>query len=74
MHILVSKRTLEERIRRKLANEGSSIVKNINPRHECSGLYCLIDGQTNAVYDSFDDIEAYGRVMGLLRDWEILAT
>jgi hypothetical protein len=74
MHILVSKRTLEERIRTRLARDGNSVIKNTRPDPECPGRYCLIDGQTNAVYDSFDDLEAYGRVMGLLGDWEVLAT
>ncbi len=70
----VSFRALEQRINRKLKKEGMTMRRNRGgPYMEQYGPFYVVDLKNNSIVDGVDDLEAYGRQLGVLAEWEKLA-
>jgi hypothetical protein len=62
----VSRRAVIQRIDRKLAEGGKLVLKGMRGRG--NQQYFVLNTKTNRV--EFIDLEAYGRRLRLLREWE----
>jgi hypothetical protein len=73
MKMTITEHALAQRIRRKLAHEGETISHGTNPW--CGGGRCWlqVNAMTNTVHGTLDDLEAYGRELGVLRPREAVA-
>jgi hypothetical protein len=70
----ITKRALIERIRRKLNKDAIQFRTNRGgPYTEGIGKFFLVDQNNHITGPRIDDLEAYGRELGVLRDYEILA-
>ena len=73
MKKILTKRALIERIRRNLRKDDMQFRTNRGgPYSETLGDYFLVDQNNNIVDRGIHDLEAYGRELGVLRDYEAL--
>jgi hypothetical protein len=69
----VSERALIQRINRKLAADDEKLKKLRSKRwRSAMGTYFIINVRGNFVNTKHVEIEAYGRELGVLTDWEEL--
>jgi hypothetical protein len=71
--VKVSERALIQRINRKLAANGESLKKSRGDRARSDlGEYYIINLHKNSVVNFGFDLEAKGRELGALAEWEAL--
>ncbi|MEP7307641.1 MAG: hypothetical protein ABJA98_19230 [Acidobacteriota bacterium] len=73
--IPVSTRALVQRINRKIAADGKRLIANRGAKSvEQLGAYCIVNGRSGHTYvlESRVDLEATGRKIGALAEWEFL--
>jgi hypothetical protein len=74
MKKFISRRALEQRIRRRLEKDGYTLHKNRRgPYEESLGDYYTVNLQRNAVDSTHIDIEELGREIGALKRYEVMA-
>jgi len=70
----VRKRALERRVNRFLAGKGQRLRR---PRGACGqasvGPYYLLDLNKNLMLEKNVELEEFGRRIGAMKDWEVLA-
>lgn len=70
----VTERALVQRINRAVHDDDLMLRKPRSERVRITlGTYYLVDWRRNFVTDKDVDLEAYGRELGVLNDWETLA-
>ena len=73
MKKIISERALLERIRRKLAKEGTRFLTNRGGAYSDNlPKYFAVDSTNGITNPATDDLVALGKEMGVLREWEAL--